>query len=726
MPKFPKGSPEIKEYMKSLREKRGSKPVDPNKPKKLTKRQQKLSTQVDIPVMSSSTLVLPEYFATPLANGKFKLVSPISQERNLSKRGGKTSIKLIRKPVQDMILLEGNEDPIPLSKFSKKDRTIIDNHFKIVDKYSDKPPQEVPSIYHSKPKERGRPEVLKKNIEINKQRKKTTKKQNPKQPEPVIEEQPNIQMDIQEVNKKIGRPTKYITAEEKAKKKREQTLASNKKKRAEKKALKQGTGLFSPSILTKGLLNTDLSNQGLLNQLDQTKNVVFGNEGLPTKVKTMLKKYGDEKIKSIYVIRTPVPKYITELLNVASFGEFNKKLKEADYDKLFHLAIVFRTQKGEVLLEKNESINMSETIPTGEGTEKKDINLSQDLTINGILQKTKERMGDDRFLKYDAYDNNCQNFILNILKANGLGTESDYAFVKQDTEELFKSSPHLRTLAKSVTDIAGRFTGSGMENYKIQSVIFDKKKYSIDNAKKWLRKNGYLSPKVDETENQLRFRQKDPDLLESVGFSQYRTVPLGKSGIQLIIAYYNSNMMEGKGMFTDMAVDYLQERQRQKEEEQRKTFGFSPVGDTIGRIKFGSGLTAGYLSSLSDKDFKKKIEEFTKKYMENENMYKQLRAERIKNNKDRETKYYELLAEETRLNGRQAHFLNKENEKKYKEFESIIDKKNEDLLEKQYAVMAEKDELEKEQDLLIKEENRRKNNNEKAETTNEKAKTSWL
>ena len=536
MPKFPKGSQEAKDYMKSLRDKRGTKPKDPTAPKKLTKRQKELAETVDIPLMGSSTLILPEYFATPIKNGKYKLVNPMSQERNLSQRNGKLSLKLIRKPVENMILLEGNDEPIPLGKFSKKDRTIIDNHFQLVNKYSDKPPQDVPTIYHKKPLERGRPEILKKNVEINKQRGKKAK--TPKQPkvkpiqqitQPVAEEQPNIQMNIQEVSKKLGRPTKYESAEEKAKKKREQTLESNRKKRAEKKALKQqqqqaqiGTGI-----------------------LDQVKHFVFGNEGLPTKTKNMLKKYGDEKIQSIYLIRTPVPKYITELLNVASLGDFNKKIKEANYDKLFHLAIVFKTSKGEILLEKNENINMTESIPKVEGTETQNLNLSQDITINEVLERTKKYMGNDKFLKYDASTNNCQDFILSILKGNGFGNKTDEAFVKQDIESLFKSSPYLKPLTKNVLDIANRFTGTGMENYKIQSVIFDKKKYSIDDAKKWLKSNGYLSPKVDETETQLRFRQKDPDVLESLGFTSYRTKPLGKSGIQLIIAYYSD--MEGRG-----------------------------------------------------------------------------------------------------------------------------------------------------------------------------------
>jgi len=70
-------------------------------------------------------------------------------------------------------------------------------------------------------------------------------------------------------------------------------------------------------------------------------------------------------------------------------------------------------------------------------------------------------MGKDLYYKYSASNNNCQNFIFNVLKANDLGDSADFSFVKQDTEDLFKSNPFLRKLSDTVTDIAGRFTGRG-------------------------------------------------------------------------------------------------------------------------------------------------------------------------------------------------------------------------------------------------------------------------
>jgi len=66
----------------------------------------------------------------------------------------------------------------------------------------------------------------------------------------------------------------------------------------------------------------------------------------------------------------------------------------------------------------------------------------------------------------------------------------------------------------------------------IQSVIFNKDKWNITDSKAWLNEHGYKSPKVDETENFLRFRQAKPLKTYS-----YITKKLGKTGIELIIGY---------------------------------------------------------------------------------------------------------------------------------------------------------------------------------------------
>jgi hypothetical protein len=71
------------------------------------------------------------------------------------------------------------------------------------------------------------------------------------------------------------------------------------------------------------------------------------------------------------------------------------------------------------------------------------------------MEKTQEAMG-EAFATYSARDNNCQDFILAFLKANGMGDEKDYAFVKQDVKSLYGKTSFLRKFTNTVTDIGAK------------------------------------------------------------------------------------------------------------------------------------------------------------------------------------------------------------------------------------------------------------------------------
>jgi hypothetical protein len=62
----------------------------------------------------------------------------------------------------------------------------------------------------------------------------------------------------------------------------------------------------------------------------------------------------------------------------------------------------------------------------------------------------------------------------------------------------------------------------------IQSILFDKKKWTIPTAIEWLKTHGYKYYKVDETKEHYRFRQFDP-----IKGRKYRTLPIG-AGIEFI------------------------------------------------------------------------------------------------------------------------------------------------------------------------------------------------
>ena len=65
----------------------------------------------------------------------------------------------------------------------------------------------------------------------------------------------------------------------------------------------------------------------------------------------------------------------------------------------------------------------------------------------------------------------------------------------------------------------------------IQSVIFNKKFWSQDQARKYLLRHHFIDHGVDETDNYYRYRQHEPD-----SSKRYFTKTL-KSGIEYIIMY---------------------------------------------------------------------------------------------------------------------------------------------------------------------------------------------
>jgi len=179
--------------------------------------------------------------------------------------------------------------------------------------------------------------------------------------------------------------------------------------------------------------------------IDFGKKVIYGRKGLSPKVNRILEEMGDAVIQSATIGRSPVQSFITNIIKVVS---------TTPYEKLFHLFIILHTNKGDVLLEKNEVINMQK------GGAPKNSELIEvpkvpaGLTVQQLVDNTAKYLG-DFFIPYDASKANCQDFQMGILTSNNMLTPELKEFVKQDTTDIFKS-PWFRKLANTVTDIAGR------------------------------------------------------------------------------------------------------------------------------------------------------------------------------------------------------------------------------------------------------------------------------
>jgi hypothetical protein len=452
----------------------------------------------------------------------------------------------------------------------------------------------------------------------------------------------------------MPRKSKYSTDEERKEAIKKQKREYAKRKRDKLKDLK-GDGIVSDiTDLTKKVYST-------------TKSLIFGRKDYPPKVRKIIENVGNQLIKSIEIRRTPLPYLLKTAINIVSLGEFEKS---NPYDKLYHLAIVCFLENGEsVLIEKNEVINMDLNPKKPPNTESININVSSSITLNQLLENTKKMMGDNYF-PYNAEKNNCQVFIVNILKANNLNTDENEKFVYQDLHKLFEKLPITKKIMNATTDLGSKINiltqgsglkkdvgkvlnhlvshiidlkepvdkrdfkqakmiitdlqkekmgkgiesdsdsdsdsdmeGYGLKNYIVQSVIFDKSKYSIKTAKKWLKEKGYKSPKVDEEVNTFRFRQIPPAKVEKQGYTKYRNKQL-KKGIILVLVYKeNIKMTYNKKKISDNYImpKFVKGSQDAKDHMKilRNMKGKGIVDDIRGKL--GVGLGAGLVDDIRGK-----------------------------------------------------------------------------------------------------------------------------
>lgn len=71
------------------------------------------------------------------------------------------------------------------------------------------------------------------------------------------------------------------------------------------------------------------------------------------------------------------------------------------------------------------------------------------------------------------------------------------------------------------------------ENAKIQSLIFNKKKFSMSQAKEWTIDHGYKAVKVEPTKNTWRIRQFSPNKIKRG--TECKTIQFGGSGVQGVL-----------------------------------------------------------------------------------------------------------------------------------------------------------------------------------------------
>ncbi len=197
-------------------------------------------------------------------------------------------------------------------------------------------------------------------------------------------------------------------------------------------------------------------------------------------------KYKDIPVSSIEIRRNSINKALNVLIstieNTPDFS-FNK----IEQDKYYHLYMVITLSNNtQIQLDKQEVVNISTKIDSVQNDMNKlqPIIINNRLTLKNLIENTKKIQGND-FYNYDAYTNNCQKFVMNILEGSNIKiTETYKDFITQDLTSLIKTTPWI------IKKISDAFIAIGGHLRKIKEDIgFKHGGKILKNRKKLSRKN---------------------------------------------------------------------------------------------------------------------------------------------------------------------------------------------------------------------------------------------
>ena len=168
-------------------------------------------------------------------------------------------------------------------------------------------------------------------------------------------------------------------------------------------------------------------------------------------VKSFLEQNGNSIIQEIRIYKDPISSIIQGLLNVASLGGIQRRMKQLGFDRLYHLYGIMRLSNGKYFkAEKNARVTV---VQVNGFTDAAYIGVPVNANLLNFWDKAEKSQG-TAFYQYDSISNNCQRFIKTLLQANGLWNQKLEEFVMQPVEELIKDFPGFQRVAKRLTDIA--------------------------------------------------------------------------------------------------------------------------------------------------------------------------------------------------------------------------------------------------------------------------------
>lgn len=189
-------------------------------------------------------------------------------------------------------------------------------------------------------------------------------------------------------------------------------------------------------------------------------------------VKDVLSKYGNFGITSMILEKQPVDDKIMFLVNKITNDLMRELMIKHNIDAYYHISLRIDVidDTGNIIpfrIEKNENISITPYKPLPNSQYLQVPLDAVPRTMNSILTKTRLDIGEDHFYLYRFDSWNCADFIMEILRSNGLLTQQNEGFIYQNTDIIKKQIPQsTRSRVHLITKFAsriGHLRGRGIE-----------------------------------------------------------------------------------------------------------------------------------------------------------------------------------------------------------------------------------------------------------------------
>jgi len=192
--------------------------------------------------------------------------------------------------------------------------------------------------------------------------------------------------------------------------------------------------------------------------VDKVGSLVPTRQDFPPAVRDVIEKQGGKNIKTITVGRNPVQSYVQKALNLLSGGKFKDQVKNMNYDDVFHLfEIVVLEDNTKMIVEKNAVVNMKVISKIPSMKDSMFVPMNKSIKFGDYVKNAVDKVGTSIYL-YDKATNNCQKFISDLQKSNGLMNAELDKFINQDVVGVLSTSPsYVGRIADIATEAAAKF-----------------------------------------------------------------------------------------------------------------------------------------------------------------------------------------------------------------------------------------------------------------------------